>query len=124
MDGLTFKTWHAWDAHRKTVDNFELHRRGRKFCASGDVSGMNCYYRRGNVLINDTYNWMKGRLQANGEIKWSNGYISRAEGSPCAECKVTFKDWIGKKTESYKTDDPDEKILDNWEVFEKGDQWW
>jgi len=124
MDGMSYRTYNSWDAHRKTVDNFELMRRGRLFCTNGDVSGKNCYHRRGNVLEHIEHDWIKGRLQPGGDIKWSNGFTSRAEQNPCTACKVSLKDWIGKKTESFRTDDPDEKIEDNWEVYEKGDQWW
>lgn len=125
MDKMSYRTFYGWDAHQKTTDNFELHRVSHdKWCTAGDVSGRNCFYRRGNVLTHNKHKWMKGRLQPDGDIIWSYGSTSRAEQNPCMECKVTLKDFIGQKTESWKSDDPSEKIVDNWTVYEKGDMWW
>lgn len=90
MEGMSYFTWNSWDAHMKTIDNFELQRRGRLYCTNGDVSGKNCYHRRENMLEHVKYDWIKGRLLPDGEIKWSNGFTSRAEKNPCSACEISL----------------------------------
>lgn len=124
LDDMTFQTWHSWDERQDVLDKFSLHKEGEKYCAYGDKSGRHCYALSGNVLTSERFPYIKGRLQVDGDIKWSHGYTSRADSPPCVSCKVGFEDWVGKKAESYKTDDPEKKIVDTFTVKMEGDQWW
>lgn len=116
MDGMVYRSFKTWDPQHETVEEFELLREGNKWCSYGQKSNKNCYFRKANKLHHDKYSFITGTLLPDGRIKWSHGYTSQAEVNPCAECKISLEDWNGKKAESFKTDDPEKKMVETFDI--------
>lgn len=110
IDGLVGKAGRSWattDVRRNTLERFIIHKStDGKYCLNGSKSGANCYLKKDNKLVHESESWLFAEVMANGDLKWSHGYHSRLEGSPCAQCQVTFGDWIGQNVVVFKSEDP------------------
>lgn len=63
----------------------------------------NCFKQKGNKLVNGARDWVQGTVMTNGDLKWSHGYITRFDGSPCNKCLVTLDHIDGKELGWYTT---------------------
>jgi len=84
---------------------------------------MHCYFGRGAGFVNDKNPWIFGRIQPNGDIRWSHGYTSRIDESPCYNCKVTFDDWVDQRGVLIKVDDPEENEHHEYVITKKGNEY-
>lgn len=124
MNGVMGRTWKVMDAKRKTFEKFAVTQEGpNRLCLTGTVTMKTCYKVNGNRLINEAEPWITAKVLKNGDLKWSHGYISRLETTPCVPCKVSFDDWDGQEGTLYHSDDPQKKTISTFSIRKAGNQY-